>query len=262
MKFNTLFALGTLFLLSGCSLFQNKSQSLKYSASDLNAKWNILSIENKAVDQKVNGKEPLLNFDLAKKEYSAITGCNNLMGGFELKAPNKIKFSQGMSTMMACENMEVEQGLSRIFPLVSTYKISNDTLSFLDAKKGIKAQFKLKKEDKSSQLEGKWELDYIGLTNQNLEQLFQAKKPTLEFNTKEGTLVGNGGCNNYSGTFQNDGHKLKFGAIASTKMACPSMQGESIYFKNLAKISSFSVNDDQLTLITDDIAILRFKIVK
>lgn len=262
MKLNYLLALAVVSMLSSCSLFQNKQNSLGSNASELNAKWHILSIENKSIDKKVNGKEPVFSFDLAKNEYAAITGCNNLMGGFELKSSNKIKFSRGVSTMMACDNMEVEQGLSKILPLVTSYKISNDTLSFLDAKKALKAQFKLKKEDKSAQLKGKWELDYIGLTEKSINELFSNKKPTLEFNIKEETLVGNGGCNNYSGTYKVDAHRLKFGAIASTKMACSYLEGESAYFKNLERISSFSVDENHLTLITDDITILRFKKVK
>lgn len=262
MKSNILVVLGAMFLLTGCSLFNKQKHLDMQNASDLNAKWQILSIENKSIAKKVNGKEPLFSFDLVKKEYAAITGCNNLMGGFELKSPNKIKFSTGISAMMACDNMEVEQGLSKILPLVASYKISNDTLAFLDAKKTVKAQFKLKKENKSALLNGKWELDYIGLASKPLDQLFSTQKPTLEFNTQEETLVGNGGCNNYSGTYKVDAHKLKFGAIASTKMACPTLEGESAYFKNLGRITSFSVNNDQLTLISDDMAILRFKKVK
>jgi len=262
MKSKNLLFSALLFLFTSCSLFNNTQQSGIQNASDLNAKWQIISIEDKAIDKKVNGKEPLFSFDLVNKQYAAITGCNNLMGGFELKSPNKIKFSRGISTMMACDNMEVEQGLSRILSDISQYKVSNDTLSFMDAKKTVKAQFKLKKEDKSALLKGKWELDYMGLTNKSLEQLYTAKKPILEFNTKEETLVGNGGCNNYSGTYKVDAHKLKFGAIASTKMACPSLEGEGVYFKNLERITSFSVDAEQLTLITDDIAILRFKKIK
>lgn len=262
MKSINLLVISAVLFLSSCSIFQPKQYDSTQSASNLNAKWHILSIENKSIEPKVNGIEPSFSIDIAKKEYSAITGCNNLMGNFEVKAPNKIKMTRGISTMMACDNMEVEQGLSRIIPTITQYKLSNDTLFLLDGKKNIKAQFKLKKENKSALLQGKWELDYLGMASSSLEQLFPNKRPTLEFDTKEETLIGNGGCNSYSGTYQLDGHKLKFGAIASTKMACPSMEGEGLYFKNLEGISSFSVNDDQLTLITDDIAVLRFKKVK
>lgn len=262
MKLYYILASAIVLMLSSCGLLQSNQNALLHKAGDLHAKWHIVSIDNKSVDKKVNGKEPIFSFDLAKNEYNAITGCNNLMGGFELKAPNKLKFSLGISTMMACDNMDVERGLSKILPSVASYKISNDTLSFFDSKKALKAQFKLKKEDKSALLQGKWELDYIGLTNKSLDHLFTFKKPTLEFNPKELTLVGNGGCNNYSGTYTIDAHKLKFGAIASTKMACPAMEGEAAYFRNLERITSFSVDADKLTLITDDIAILRFKKVK
>lgn len=262
MKSNILLFSATFILFSSCNILNNTNKVGLQKASDLNAKWQIISIENKTIDKKINGKEPVFIFDLVKKEYTAITGCNNLMGGFDLKSSDKIKFSIGISTMMACDNMTVEQGLSRILPQINYYKVSNDTLSFLDTKKMVKAQFKLKKEDKSALLKGKWELDYTGLTNKSLEDLYKFRKPTLEFNTKEETLIGNGGCNNYSGTYKADGYKLKFGAIASTKMACPSLEGEALYFKNLERIASFSVDANHLTLITDDISIMRFKKIK
>ena len=262
MKLNVIFASSLLFLLSGCSLLQNNTMSSESNPSDLNAKWKIISIEDKAIDNNVNGKEPLFSFDLIKKEYAAITGCNNLMGGFELHAANKIKFSMGMSTMMACANMEVEQGLSRILPLITSYVINQDTLSFMDKKKSVKVKFILKKEDKSALLNGKWELNYLGLSDKPVNQLFNLRKPTIEFNTTEETLSGNGGCNNYSSTYHIDGHKIKFGTLASTKMSCATIAAEGTYFKNLEKSSSFNIKDDQLTLITNDMAILRFKKIK
>lgn len=258
MKSINLLVISALLLLSSCSMFQPKQYASDQNASNLNAKWHIISIENKSIESKVNGIEPIFSIDIAKKEYTATTGCNNFMGNFEVKAPNKLKMTRGISTMMACDNMDVEQGLSRIIPTITNYHLSNDTLSLLEGK-NIKAQFKLKKENKSALLQGKWELDYLGMASSSLDQLFPNKKPTLEFDTKEETLVGNGGCNNYSGTYQINGHKLKFGAIASTKMACPTLEGEGLFFKNLQGISSFSVYEDQLTLITDDIAVLRFK---
>src|SRR5690606_8121163 len=141
-------------------------------------------------------------------------------------------------------------------------KIVKYILYILNEKKDIKTQFKLKKENKLALLKCGWELDYMSMASAPVEELFPTKKPTLEFDIKEETLTGNGGCNSYSSTYQLDGHKLKFSAIASTKMACPALEGESMYFKNLQGISSFSVNDDQLTLITDDIAVLRFKKIK
>ena len=262
MKSINLIAVSIVFLFGSCSLFQPQQYASDQSASNLNAKWHIISIDNKKIADKVNGIEPSFSVDIAKKEYAAITGCNNLMGNFEVKAPNKIKMTRGISTMMACDNMDVELGLSRIIPTITNYKLANDTLSLLDAKKNIKAQFKLKKENKSALLKGGWELDYMGMASAPVEELFPTKKPTLEFDIKEETFTGNGGCNTYSSTYQLDGHKLKFSAIASTKMACPALEGESMYFKNLQGISSFSVNDDQLTLITDDIAVLRFKKIK
>lgn len=43
---------------------------------------------------------------------------------------------------------------------------------------------------------------------------------------RDGTAVGQGGCNRYSTTARRDGAQLRFGAIAATRMACPPGQME------------------------------------
>jgi len=64
------------------------------------------------------------------------------MGGtYELSDPNRIKFSQLIGTMMACENMEVENGLREVLKSTDSYHVSADTLQLFRARMAPLARF-------------------------------------------------------------------------------------------------------------------------
>lgn len=262
MRTNLLLSGLLIILLSSCNLFKKNSEMHSHNPSELNAKWQVLSIQNAPIAAQVNGKTPTFSFDFTNKTYSAITGCNNLMGEFSLSSPNKISFTRGMSTMMACDDMSVERGLSSILTDITTYSIQGDTLSFFDKNSVLKATFLLIKEDNSALLSGKWEVSYIHDAVQPVDVLFSTQKPTIVFDTQENTLSGNAGCNNYSSTFTLNNQHLKFGAIASTKMACPSLEGESIFIKAIQNVSSFTIKEGTLSLFSADTEVLKFKKIK
>jgi heat shock protein HslJ len=82
--------------------------------------------------------------------------------------------------------------------------------------------------------------------------------PTVEINMTikdDGTLVGNGGCNSYSapytitGGITTFGQGITIGPVVSTLMYCrPTSEQESTYFEILHDTSSYTVNNDILTL--------------
>ena len=86
---------------------------------------------------EINGK-PLVWSDDTKREPHIILkdkdsrvigngGCNTLSGSYEIdSAANRIKFSQMVSTMMVCLNMEVENELKRALEMADNYSLSAD----------------------------------------------------------------------------------------------------------------------------------------
>lgn len=63
---------------------------------------------------------------------------------------------------------------------------------------------------------------------------------------------GSGGCNRYfSGVDLGKEHAIRFGAVASTRMACEGVEGvqETAYFKALASAASYHLNNDYLVLL-------------
>lgn len=223
----------------------------------LDKKWQLIELNGKPVAEKINGKTPSLEFFSKDTSYSAVTGCNGIGGKFVFKPNGKIEFSAGMSTMMFCEDMSVEHGLKDVFEKADNFTVNGDFLSLNKAKMAPLAKFKLI-ETQNASLDGTWELDYMSGTRIAFDGLYPNKKPTITFDTSNNKVSGNSSCNNYSGNMTLDGNVIKFGPLASTKMACPG-NGESSFFQTLDKVNTYSVQENTLTFIMGDIAIMRFQ---
>ena len=70
-------------------------------------------------------------------------------------------------------------------------------------------------------------------------------------------VQGSAGCNRMMGTYTLDGEKLKFGPLATTRMACPAMETESAFLKALAATTRYEVSGSSLTLFGADTAVAR-----
>lgn len=130
--------------LAACNIFKKSPSSGDGSASNVltDRRWKLVELAGKPVADKVNGKEPFVLFQKNDNRYSATGGCNGLGGTFALLANGKIQFTQGMSTMMACDQMEIENGLKEVFSTADNYTISGDNLSLNKARMAPLARFK------------------------------------------------------------------------------------------------------------------------
>ena len=118
-KHLTLIAAGILLFANSCNTVQNTNNNNNTSQQKYNArkysswkKWKLIELNGKPVADKVNGKRTLS--ETSKKQdkeyrYEASGGCNGIGGNLKLTG-FRVQFAQGMSTMMACEDMSIEQG--------------------------------------------------------------------------------------------------------------------------------------------------------
>ena len=100
----------------------------------------------------------------------------------------------------------------------------------------------------NSALVGEWKLISYGPKDSPIAAAGDSKNSiTL---SKDGNLSGNVGCNSFSGTFSATNNQIKFGAIASTMMACPDpiMQQESTILKVFDGTTNFSLASGLLTI--------------
>src|SRR5690606_15784729 len=143
MKFNIILIAAVLFcIVNSCGLRKQESTAQVENSTDIyQGKWKLIELNGSPVVDKINGKEPFLAFDKTTKRYSASGGCNGLGGNFELKANQQITFSQGMSTMMACQDMTIERGFGQLFAQADNYTLAGDILSLKKGKETL-AKFK------------------------------------------------------------------------------------------------------------------------
>lgn len=95
-------------------------------------------------------------------------------------------------------------------------------------------------------------------TTWNLERIFTedreytgSKTPRLSFETER--VAGNDGCNNFSGPYRLIDDQLGFGLMASTRMACPQIDGfDMVFHKMLTRVSRYRISGNRLELYAND----------
>jgi putative lipoprotein len=96
-----------------------------------------------------------------------------------------------------------------------------------------------------------WKLVQLGETQVVVTD--QQREPNLVFHTDQNRVTGSGGCNRLTGSYTVEGHSLRFGGIASTRMAC--MQGmeiEAAFLAALDRVRTWKTSGQQLDLYDAD----------
>ncbi len=139
-----IFAVLVASLLIGACSTQKKNKQMTSAGTLENVTWRLVELNGKSVAEQINGKVPSLKLMSEDKRYAAVTGCNGIGGNYTASEGNLLSFSAGMSTKMFCEGaMEVEDGLSKAFPLVYGYEMKADRLVLKDGEGKKLAEFTL-----------------------------------------------------------------------------------------------------------------------
>ena len=83
--------------------------------------------------------------------------------------------------------------------------------------------------------------------------------PSLALDLEEARVTGSGGVNRLTGQFVLTGDELRFGPLATTRMAGPesAMQREAAFLAALGRITSYALEGRTLTLLADDDPVVR-----
>ena len=82
---------------------------------------------------------------------------------------------------------------------------------------------------------------------------------SLAFDLEEARVTGSGGVNRLTASFALSGDELRFGPLATTRMAGPeeAMRREQAFLDALARVTSYELDGRTLTLLADDEAIVK-----
>lgn len=138
MKILTTFLL--IFFLAACT-----SKSVTSKDTDITGKtWKLTEINGKPIQLKDPKNNPYFSLNMADMRYSGHGGCNGVGGTFEIKQDvMRIKFNQGMSTMIACDDLETEQLFTKALLAADNYSVNGNTLTLNKAKMAPLAKFVL-----------------------------------------------------------------------------------------------------------------------
>lgn len=126
-----------LIILLGCSCQSKKNTISNINSENLHRKWMLVSYKNYTKNDLIQ-KEAFL--DMTNKERaSSKMGCNSISFGYSVTG-NAITFTQGMSTKMFCQDMNLETDFLNDLPKMITIIIQGHKMT-LTNKSNEKMEF-------------------------------------------------------------------------------------------------------------------------
>lgn len=225
-------------------MFSCRSAKEVVSLSSMNGDWNIIEINGTAVVPAEGTPLPFIGFDTTTGKVYGNSGCNRLMGSFDVKAPaGSIDLGALGSTRMMCPDMTIEQNVLSALAQVKGYKkLGKDNMALCNAANRPVILLQKKEADvKLSVLNGEWTI-----TDVNGEAIPSGKEnqPFLNFDVAQKTIHGNAGCNLINGEFvidEKNPRSISFPGQATTMMACVDMELEGKILKAINDVKSFDV---------------------
>ncbi|WP_228445892.1 META domain-containing protein [Chryseobacterium gleum] len=123
-----LFAVLILGVVLNCSAIPDKNPSLQ-------RQWMLISLDGFSKDQLIAQKAEM-NLTAAivdgKIQGSAYMGCNQMSFISEFKKGGKVKISKGVSTMKACQDMDLETSFQKKIETMTRYSVEGHFLTLSD----------------------------------------------------------------------------------------------------------------------------------
>jgi heat shock protein HslJ len=176
-------------------------------------------------------------------------GCNQYFGEYALDGTSLTINPLG-STMMACAELIMNQATAFTAGLAGTasFDVLGETLTLKNAEGGTLLTFAAS----SKELSGtSWEAIAVNNGKQAVVSVIEGTQITAQFGA-DGTVSGSAGCNQYNGSYEIEGKRIRIGPLATTRMACPQPEGveaqEAAYLAALEKSTTYELVGTNLTL--------------
>ncbi|MDR4954976.1 META domain-containing protein [Chryseobacterium sp. ES2] len=124
----SLFAVLLLGVVLNCSVMSDKNPALQ-------RQWMLVSLDGFSRDQLIANKAEMNltgNMMKGKIQANAYMGCNRMSFVSEFKKGGKVKFSKGVSTMKACQDMNLESYFQKKIETMTHYSIEGHFLTLSD----------------------------------------------------------------------------------------------------------------------------------
>ena len=232
--------------VAGAALAMSSCRSVEKAdpVSSINGEWNIIEVNGSKVAPGESRPLPFIAFDTATGRVSGNSGCNRMMGTFDVNAkPGSLELGAMASTRMMCPDMTTEKNVLSALAQVKGYKKAGKGKMYLcnASNRPVVVLEKKEADVKLSVLNGEWK---IKEANGEAIPSGMEKQPFIAFDVKKKSIHGNAGCNLINGGFEtstSNAKSISFPGVASTMMACPDMETEGKILKALNEVKSFDV---------------------
>lgn len=110
--------------------------------------WKLTELYGQPIQLKDPKRNPYLTLNMSDMRYEGNGGCNGLSGTFEIKPDlMRIKFNQGISTMMACDDLDIEKQFTKALLATDNYSVKGNILTLNRARMAPLAKFVLQNQD-------------------------------------------------------------------------------------------------------------------
>jgi len=179
-------------------------------------------------------------------------GCNRYTGSYRLDG-SRLSISTNLATtQMACapDLAAVERAYLDRLGQVARYAIDDGVLTLSDSRG--RARLRYTSSTGAAALAGRWQVVML-YTGDAVQSPEPGSTITAEFG--DGTVQGNGGCNQYSGPFRVSADTISIGPLQATKMACMTAAlttQEQHYLDALQGARTYAVAGPRLELFRAD----------
>ena len=230
--------------VAGAALAMSSCRSVEKAVplASINGEWNIIEVNGSKVAPGESRTLPFIAFDTATGRVSGNSGCNRMMGTFDVNAkPGSLELGAMASTRMMCPDMTTEKNVLSALAQVKGYKKAGKEKMYLcnASNRPVVILAKKAADVKVADLQGEWKITDV---NGEAVPTGMEKQPFIAFDVKEQRVHGNAGCNLINGGFKTEeGNALSisFPGMASTMMACPDMETEGKIMGALNEVKSF-----------------------
>ena len=228
----------------------------KVTNSELGGYWVLKTLNGENAADAFKGAIPFLQIDTLNGAIHGNAGCNIYNGAYTLNELNEFSAPNAMTTMMACMEENKEPDFLKAMSQPATLSVVDGVLTFKNGETVV-MEFVQGEEPKAvtgeqavnaETLAGEWVL--TKLSGVPAGDVFKDGMPTIIFNA-DGTVNGNAGCNTYRSSYELKEASLVFGPLMSTKMACPSLEGENSFSKILSAPVFATINGVELFFTQD-----------
>jgi heat shock protein HslJ len=184
--------------------------------------------------------------------------CNRGHGAWKSAQHRQLEFSPLALTRMACPPGPLNDRLPKDWQNVRSYTIKDGHLFLALADSGIYEFEPQSPHGKAASgasapfLEDTyWKLTRLGDTAVTMASK-QQEEPHFILNSQLRRVIGSGGCNRITGSYDLNGRRLVFSQMAGTMMAClAGMETETAFLRALNRVATWKITEQKLELYDD-----------